>query len=233
MKIYPIKDFSDNYIWLIEKDSEVIVVDPGESEGVIKHVKENELTLQAILLTHKHDDHVTGVKDIIEAYPETTVYGTIETQALSHHSVEEGDSFEVMGQTFQVFKTAGHTEEHISFLMEDNLFCGDALFLGGCGRVFTGDYEAQYDALKKFNQLDDHVQVFAAHEYTQTNLRFALIEEPSNDILSQALDEADELRANNKPTLHSTIGKEKDINLFLKAEDLDTFVALRKARDKF
>jgi len=71
-----------------------------------------------------------------------------------------------------VFKTAGHTEEHISYLMGDDLFCGDALFSAGCGRVFTGDYQAQYDALQKFKQLNNSVKVYAAHEYTETNLRF-------------------------------------------------------------
>ncbi|GAA0370515.1 hydroxyacylglutathione hydrolase [Alkalibacterium iburiense] len=233
MNVYPIPAFSDNYIWLIEKESQVIVVDPGESEGVLKHLKENELTLQAILLTHKHDDHVAGVSDVLDKYPQTPIYGPIETQSLTNHTVEEGDSFELMGETFQVFKTAGHTEEHISYLMGDNLFCGDALFSGGCGRVFTGDYEAQYDALQKFNTLDDKVQVFAAHEYTQTNLRFALSVESPNQTLSQALAEADKMRADNEPTLPSTIGKEKQINLFLKAKALDTFIDLRKARDEF
>src|SRR5699024_220610 len=108
-----------------------------------------------------------------------------------------------------------HTHGHISFLMgEKALFCGDALFSAGCGRVFTGDYQAQYDALQKFKRLDDEIKVYAAHEYTQTNLRFAHSVQPSNKAVSEALDQVNDLRAKEEPTLPSTIGREKKINLF-------------------
>jgi len=123
-------------------------------------------------LTHDHEDHIGGVEEILATYSNTPVYGPKETNDLADYVVQDGDSFNLMGQGFEVFKTAGHTEEHISYLMGDDLFCGDALFSAGCGRVFTGDYQAQYDALQKFKQLNNSVKVYAAHEYTETNLRF-------------------------------------------------------------
>ena len=132
-----------------------------------------------------------------------------------------------------MFKTAGHTEEHISFLTEDALFCGDALFSGGWVRVFTKDYQAQYDALQTFNSLADDVKVYAGHEYTLTNLRFAHSVRPTNEILEEAINEANDFREQGLPTLPSTIGREKEINLFLQAETLDEFRALRDARDAF
>lgn len=233
MNIHPIKAFSDNYIWLIEKGLDAAVVDPGEAEEVLNYLEEKQLNAAAILLTHKHDDHVGGVETIQAHYPNVPVYGPKETGSLADHIVQEGDSFELLGQSFQVFKTAGHTEEHVSFLTKEALFCGDALFSGGCGRVFTGDYQAQYDALQKFNQLDDDVKVYAGHEYTQTNLRFAESIDPSNKSIAQALEQANELREAGKPTLPSTIGKEKEINLFLRAKTLEEFVELRQARDDF
>ncbi|ALV22386.1 hydroxyacylglutathione hydrolase [Carnobacterium antarcticum] len=234
MNIHPIKAFSDNYIWVIEEGTEAVVVDPGEAEGVMDYLEEQQLHLTAILLTHNHEDHIGGVKEMLAKYPDTPIYGPKETEPLADRIVQEGESFRLLGQTFQVIKTGGHTHGHISFLMgEEALFCGDALFSAGCGRVFTGDYQAQYDALQKLKRLDDETQVYAAHEYTQTNLRFAHSMQPSNKSVSEALDQANDLRAKEEPTLPSTIGREKKINLFLQAERLEDFVELRKARDDF
>lgn len=234
MNIHPIKAFSDNYIWMIEEGTEAVVVDPGEAEGVMDYLKEQQLNLTAILLTHNHEDHIGGVKEILAKYSDTPVYGPEETVPLADRIVQEGESFKLLGQHFQVIKTGGHTHGHISFLMGDKaLFCGDALFSAGCGRVFTGDYQAQYDALQKFKRLDDEIKVYAAHEYTQTNLRFAHSVQPSNKAVSEALNQVNDLRAKEEPTLPSTIGREKKINLFLQAETVEDFVALRKARDDF
>lgn len=233
MNIYPIQALSDNYIWIIEEGSEAVVVDPGEADGVIDLLEEYQLHLTAILLTHNHDDHIGGVKEILKEYPHALVYGPQETEPLPNKVIKDGDTFELLGKSIQVFKTAGHTNGHISYVLEETLLCGDALFSAGCGRVFTGDYDAQYDALQKFKHLKDEVKVYAAHEYTQTNLRFAQSLEPSNTQLSDALAEVNLLRAKGRTTLPTTIGREKEINLFLKAETLEEFIELRKARDDF
>ena len=233
VEINPVKAFSDNYIWVMEEGTEAVIVDPGEAEGVLRYLEEQALGLTAILLTHKHDDHIGGVREILEKYPATLVYGPTETADLATQVVKEGDRFELFDKQVKVIKTAGHTEEHISFLIEDVLFSGDALFSGGCGRVFTGDYQAQYDALQKFKQLDEQVKVYAGHEYTQTNLLFARNESPTNPDVVRTLHEVNERRSSDLPTLPSTIGKEKQINLFLRAESLEEFIKLRQARDKF
>ena len=233
MDINLVKAFSDNYIWIIEEGTEAVVVDPGEYEGVLSYLEENQMTLTAIILTHNHEDHIGGVKEILEKFPNTPVYGPKETELLADHVVQDGDFFKLLGKNFQVFKTAGHTKEHISFLMENALFCGDALFSAGCGRVFTGDYQAQFDALQTFKSLNEAVEVYAGHEYTQTNLRFAQSIKPSNKKIAQVLDQVNRLNAHDLPTLPSTIGKEKSINLFLQTETLKDFIDLRKARDSF
>lgn len=233
MDINLVKAFSDNYIWIIEEGTEAVVVDPGEAEQVMDYLEEKQLQLNSILLTHNHDDHIGGVQKISAKYPDASIYGPKETEGIADHIVVDGDSFDLLGQNVQVLKTGGHTHGHISFLMENVLFCGDALFSAGCGRVFTKDYQAQYDALQKFKQLDDEVQVYAAHEYTQTNLRFAHSMQPSNTFFSEALDQVNEMRAKGKPTLPTTIGREKKINLFLQAEKMEDFKELRNARDEF
>lgn len=233
MNIYWIPAFSDNYIWVIEKDKKAIVVDPGEGPQVVDYLTAASLELEAILLTHNHDDHIGGVLEIYEEYPDIAIYGPDETEPLVNHTVREGDSFQILGEKFEVFLTAGHTAGHISYLMGENLFCGDALFSGGCGRVFTSDYHAQFAALQKFSQLDDAVKVYAAHEYTVTNLSFALTVEPKNEVIQEALGEMKDKRAKDEPTLPSTIGREKKINLFLQADSVEVFKALRDQRDQF
>ena len=233
MIIHPIKAFSDNYIWCIQEETEAVVVDPGEAKGVLDYLEEKQLRLAAILLTHKHEDHTGGIREIVARHPESLVYGPKETEALANRVVEEGNSFNLLGQTFQVFETGGHTHGHISFLMGDALFCGDALFSAGCGRVFTGDYEAQYETLRKFKRLDDDINVYPGHEYTEINLRFAYDTRPNNKKVSKALEEVRELRAKGQPTLPTTIGREKEINLFLQVETLEDFIELRNARNDF
>lgn len=233
MIIHPIKAFSDNYIWCIQHQTEAIVVDPGEARAVLDFLEQKQLRLAAILLTHMHEDHTGGVREIVASHPQTIVYGPQETKDLVNKVVEDGDAFLLLGQTFQVFASGGHTHGHISFLMEEHLFCGDALFSAGCGRVFTRDYDAQYKTLQQFKRLDDHTHVYPGHEYTEMNLRFAYAMQPHNEEITKALEEARERRANDQPTLPTTIGREKIINLFLQAETLEDFIALRNARDEF
>ncbi len=233
MTIFPIKALSDNYVWLLSKEDQVIIVDPSEASGVFTFLRNHPFPRKAILLTHNHEDHTGGVKEIVAEYPETIVYGPSETQAFNTVTVGEGEHFDIAGIEFKVFKTSGHTAEHISYLTEDALFCGDALFSAGSGRVFTGDYQAMYSAMQKFRKLSDATKVYAGHEYTVTNLRFAHATQPDNAEISNALKVAENLRAKGEPTLPSTIGKEKVINLFLQAQTLDEFVALRKTKDQF
>lgn len=233
MQIFPIKAFSDNYIWIIEQTSGTIIVDPGEADGVLEYLGNNNFEQISILLTHNHEDHIGGVKKIVEQYPEVVIYGPTETELLNTHTVTDGNVFDLNEQRFEVFKTAGHTNEHISYLMNDDLFCGDALFSGGCGRVFTGDYQAAFIGMEKFRRLPDNTNVYAGHEYTETNLRFAHSVEPNNQLIKEELDHTRKLIAEEEPTLPSTIGKEKEINLFMMAETLEDFIKLRNARDEF
>ncbi len=106
--IHPISALSDNYIWLLEQEGRVIIVDPGESEGVLAYIKLKNLIPEAIILTHKHDDHIGGVLDIVNRYPETPVYGPIETGHLATTVLKEGDSIQLFNQPFDVIKTADH-----------------------------------------------------------------------------------------------------------------------------
>lgn len=229
MNINYIKAFEDNYIWTIEKDDKIIVVDPGDSVPVLNYLKNKKLV--AILLTHKHMDHVGGVPKLKNKY-DVKVYGPVETKEYNDVTLNEGDEFEILDESFKVILTSGHTKGHISYLMGDNLFCGDALFLAGCGRVFTKDYKKSYEGLLKLKKLDDDTKVYPAHEYSLANLEFAKSVIFNYD-LEKEYERVKKLREENKITLPSTIGKEKKINPFLLARNLEEFIIFRNKKDNF
>ncbi|MDU5417876.1 hydroxyacylglutathione hydrolase [Peptoniphilus harei] len=229
MNINFIKAFNDNYIWTIEKDGKVLVVDPGDAGPVIDYLKGRNLDY--IILTHKHMDHVGGVDELKIKYG-PKVYGPNETSEYNDVTLRDGDVFDLLGEDFKVISTGGHTEDHISYLVDGNLFCGDALFLAGCGRVFTKDYKKAYEGLKKLKNLADDTVVYPAHEYSLANLKFAksII---SNEDLDREYERVRKLRDEDKITLPSTIGKEKKINPFFLAKDLDEFIEFRNKKDNF
>lgn len=176
-------------------------------------------------------DHVGGVKELKDKYG-AKVYGPLETKEYNDITLKDGDEFEVLGEKYKVILTGGHTDDHISYLMGDKLFCGDALFLAGCGRVFTKDYKKAYEGLNKLKDLDEDIYVYPAHEYSLANLEFAR-SVISNEDLDREYERVKKLREEDKITLPSTIGKEKKINSFFLARDLDEFIQYRNKKDNF
>lgn len=234
MNIFPIQALTDNYIWILEEERKIVIVDPGEAKDVLAYLDVKSPEAITILLTHKHEDHVGGVEEIIKAYPATKIYGPSEVIGFDLSILEDGDQIDILGHQVTALLSAGHTEGHLAYIVDSRfLFSGDAMFSAGCGRVFTGDYQAEFDALETFSRLDDDVAVFAGHEYTLTNLKFAHSVQPNNEVIKEALDQAEKLAASNHPTYPSTIGREKIINIFMQAEDVSEFKKLRDQRDQF
>lgn len=233
MIIEAIKAFSDNYIWSLVLEEGIILVDPGESGPVFEYLADKRQDLAAVLLTHKHEDHVGGVAELKERFPEMTIYGPKEIVKLNDQTVYPGDTIEIFGKVFEILDCSGHTPSHVAYLVDDELFCGDALFMAGCGRVFTGDYEASYQTLQTFKSLSDKVRVYAGHEYGAKNLRFALSVGFNEDKVRETLEKVEELTELGVPALPSTIGLEKQINPFFSANSLEDFIQLRNQRDEF
>lgn len=234
LAITPIPALKDNYIWAICQGKDLIIVDPAESSPVLDFIAKNSLNLTAILLTHNHADHTDGVPDLVKQYPTITVYGPQEVSQFTSHIVHAEDRLSLFGYDVRVIESAGHTSGHISYLFgNDYLFCGDALFSGGCGRVFTGDYQAQFEALQRFKALPNFVEVFPAHEYTLSNLAFAETVLPPSCAFFEYQELAALRRQQNRPTLPTTIGRERVINPFMQAVSLDEFIALRQKKDTF
>ncbi|EFX91892.1 hydroxyacylglutathione hydrolase [Actinobacillus ureae] len=234
LNITPIPALSDNYIWAIQKDNDVIIVDPSDATPVLAFLAKNQLNLTAILLTHNHHDHTNGMPDLLIHYPQIPVYGPQEVAQFANQIVRPEDHLTLFDYDVRVIESAGHTAQHVSYLFGNKyLFCGDALFSAGCGRVFTGNYQAQFDALQRFKALPEFIEIFPAHEYTLSNLKFAEAVLPPSCGLFEIQERAEILRSRNQPTLPTTLETELLINPFLQAVDLDQFIALRQKKDNF
>lgn len=233
MRIVPLRALKDNYIWLMIHDGTAVVVDPGEAMLVLDYLSSHSLDLTHILLTHNHEDHTGGVNEIFAKYPQVEVLGPVETDEFNTRTLRQGDTLEICNQPGYVMHTPGHTMEHISYLLGQHLFCGDALFSAGCGRVFTGDYEAAYRSMQWFKQLSNDVHIYAGHEYTITNLLFNQSIFPNNPVLERELKQACKYEKENIPSYPSSIQHERTINLLMMAPTLDRFIQLRKQRDQF
>jgi hydroxyacylglutathione hydrolase len=226
MHLTPIPAFSDNYIWALHDGVQALVVDPGESEGVAQWLKNEGLRLDTILITHHHPDHTGGVNTLRDATGARVIGPTRERMPEPLQRVAAGDEVQALGLRFEVFEVPGHTAGHIAFYAADVegtplLFCGDTLFSGGCGRLFEGTPAQMLDSLTRLAELPDQTRVCCTHEYTLSNLRFATAVEPHNADLAAHQQRCKELRAQNFPTLPSSIGLEKRINPFLRTAQPD------------
>jgi len=152
----------DNYIWLLRRGRALVAVDPGDAAPLADLMAENDLTLAAILLTHRHFDHIGGVAALVAKHP-VPVYGP-EGIAGVDHPLRDGDTLELLGEPVEVIATPGHTREHLSYLASGALFCGDTLFAGGCGRVFDGEPGALYASLCRRGAMRTLVNESQAHE---------------------------------------------------------------------
>ena len=221
LTVTPVPAFADNYLWLVRGDAtdRAVVVDPGDARAVSAALAEQHLSLEAILVTHHHADHVGGVAELRERTG-ARVYGPArEALPGPFTPVQCGDTVELpgLGLRFAVLDVPGHTAGHVAYHGHGAVFCGDTLFSAGCGRLFEGTPDQMLASLDSLAALPDDTRVYCAHEYTLSNLRFAVTVEPRNADLLAWRQEATSLRERNMPTLPTTIGHEKRVNPFLRS----------------
>jgi len=220
IEIVPVRAFNDNYVWTLVNGGNAAVVDPGDAAPVLEYLRAHNLTLTAILNTHHHADHVGGNAALLQHF-RVPVYGPHDERiATVTQRVGEGDSFilDGIGVGLSVLEIPAHTRSHISFHNEDMLFCGDTLFACGCGRIFEGTPAQMHAALTKLMALPDRTRVYCGHEYTLSNIRFALAAEPANPLLADWEREAAAQRERGEVTLPSTIAREKAANPFVRCD---------------
>lgn len=214
---------TDNLVWVLvcNQTRQAAVVDGPDAAGALAAVASLGATLTAVLNTHTHGDHV-GVNRDLAAKGHLNglrVYGPAATPHAVPgltHPVDEGDVVEVGALRLQVLRTEGHQFGHISFLIDDALFCGDTMFAGGCGYLFDGPPEAMFRSLMRLAGLPPDTKVCCAHEYTEDNLRFARSVEPGNAALIARSEDVARVRAEGRCTVPSTIEIERATNPFLR-----------------
>ncbi len=261
LQITAIPAFEDNYIWMLQQPGtrNVAIVDPGDASVVLSSLQAQRVAITDILITHHHPDHTGGILALREHFPDARVYGPRNDliKGLTHH-VAENQRLCVLGMQFRVLEVPGHTLDHVAYFCDDfNLkpqpivLCGDTLFSAGCGRLREGAPSQLLNSLHRFAQLPPETLVYCTHEYTVSNLRFALHVEPDNIACQQRLQECLSMRHQGLPTLPSTIATELRTNPFLRCRsdelsaiirtqfgpdhvsELEVFTQLRRWKDGF
>lgn len=221
VKISAIPAFADNYLWLVHNQRDAIVVDPGDAAPVLATLTQQGLHLRAILLTHHHNDHIGGVAELQQKTP-ALVYGPNDARISGIDQLctaGQDISIPELNLRFEILAVPGHTLSHLAYYCAEMnaLFPGDTLFAAGCGRLFEGSPAQMLASLKQFCTLPDQTQIYPAHEYTLSNLKFALATEPDNTKIAQRFQEVSDLRARNEISLPSSIALERATNPFLRA----------------
>lgn len=253
LEIITLPVLTDNYIHIIHDPAslETAVVDPALALPVLDVLNEKGWRLTCIFNTHHHWDHVNGNLELKEQTGCEVIAACADRDRIPgiDRCVNEGDIVTVGEHRAQIISTPGHTSGHIVYHFADDrlLFCGDTLFVMGCGRLFEGTAEQMWRSLQKLKSLPGATRIYCTHEYTQTNGRFAMTVEPENQALQKRMTVVDQLRRNNQPTVPSTLGQELETNPFLREDSLalqknlgmvnrkptEIFAETRRLKDQF
>ncbi|AMK21134.1 MULTISPECIES: hydroxyacylglutathione hydrolase [unclassified Sphingobium] len=241
LEVVRIPVLNDNYVWLLHDDAsgETVAVDPAVAEPVLEVARLRGWTIGQIWNTHWHGDHVGGnaaIEAAAEAWGGCTITGpAAEAEKIGtlDRVVGEGDSVRIGHHQAAVLEVPAHTAGHIAYHLADDhlLFVGDTLFAMGCGRLFEGTPAQMFANMQRFAALPDDTAVYCAHEYTQSNGRFALTVEPDNAALRARMAEVDAARARGEATVPTSIGQERATNVFMRARNVAQLAERRAAKD--
>ena len=240
--IHPITVLQDNIVWVWVHNCNAVVVDPSISSPVKEWLTNKNLSLQAILQTHHHNDHIGGTQELIKSWPNAKVIASkkdLKRIPFQTFSVENNDIFYLLDGEIKVIEVNGHTNNHIAFYISKKnaknniLFPGDTIFGGGCGRLLEGTPSQMFKSLNKLNSLPENTKIYSAHEYTENNLKWALSLKSNNISIIKRLKLVQNKLQHGFPSLPSTISEERKTNLFLRAKNVEELTELRQHKDNW
>ena len=244
MRVERIPTLGDNYTYLIidEATNEAAAVDAPEAGPVVARVDALGVNLTKVLSTHHHWDHSAANPELAQRYQAPVFGHASDAERIPGftNGLEEGDRIKVGQLEAEVIFIPAHTRGHIAYVFPDAVFCGDTLFAAGCGRLFEGNPKMMHEALNlKLGRLPDETRVYCGHEYTESNLRFALSVEPNNAATQKKMEWVRARRAKAASDWHdateaefsipSTIGDEKATNPFMRVDSPAIIESVRKA----
>ena len=250
LEIHQFPCLSDNYGFLVHDPAsgETACIDTPDAAEYLAQAEAKGWKITQIWNTHHHADHAGGNEAIKAATGArvTAPAGDASKIAAVDATVDQGDTLTLGAYTVQVLNVGGHTLGHVAYYLPEAgvAFVGDSLFALGCGRMFEGSPEQFWTSLQRLRALPAATQIYCAHEYTQSNARFALHADPDNAALAAYAAEVDARRAAGLPTVPFALGREAATNPFLRADApalqarwgadaTAAFAALREAKNTF
>ena len=252
LKVEIIPYFDDNfsYLFYYNEDGPKALVDCGDAGPVLDFLERKSWNLDYVLATHSHYDHAADIPTLFKEFPGLKVIKPKGEDRISTPAIEvaDGDSINFDQGEIKAIGVPAHTNFCVSYHVSDAVFVGDALFSGGCGRLFEGQADDLVVAMDKLRSLPEQTRIFFGHEYTTSNLRFAKSIEPSNQDLLSYIDRAESMLKDGEHTTPSTVFLEKQINPFFRIDEpsiiqsidpngalsrTNRMAALRRQKDNF
>jgi hydroxyacylglutathione hydrolase len=227
IEVHQLPVLSDNFAYVLREPHSGLVasVDSPDAAAITAFLESRGWGLAFIFNTHHHRDHVGGNRELMERFG-CRVFGSAKDVSripCIGMKLKGDDEFPFGRETVKVFAADGHTRGHIVYWLPESraLFVGDTIFSLGCGKLFEGTPREMWATLAALRALPDDTLVYGAHEYTLENAAWALTVEPGNPALQARVAEAERQRAENKPTVPTTLGQEKSCNPFLRPESAE------------
>lgn len=230
---------SDNYVWLAHDaaSGETVAIDPAVAQPVLDAAAARGWRITQIWNTHWHPDHTGGNAGIKAATGCAITGPAAEAERIPtlDRLVGEGDRVNLGDHVAQVLAVPAHTAGHIAYHLPDDglIFVGDTLFAMGCGRLFEGTADQMFANMQRLKALPGETAVYCAHEYTQSNGRYALVAEPGNQAIADRMRTVDAARALGEATVPTTIALERATNPFMRAANASELADRRAAKDAF